>query len=234
MSLKRKILTIHQPCSEDEDIKEQLENDGYDVIFTAAGEQASEMAQSHCPDLVLLDFSLPYAECVAFVHKLHLWTHTPVVVMAAPEQLDCMPYALENGADDFILKPFDADELLSRVKVALRNSAHDGSNSENIRENRFAVGSLIVDYDKCRVLIAGVDARLTQNEFRIVALLGKNAGRVIPYNVMISELWGPNAQQDNQILRVNIANIRRKIEPDTAHPRYIITIAGIGYRMAER
>lgn len=230
MTFKRKILTVNWQSAENEDIREQLENEGYDILFTVTGEQASKMAQSHCPDLVLLDFALPYNECAAFLHELHLWTHTPVVVMATPEQLNCMPYALENGADDFILKPFGAEELLSRVRVALRNSVHDGG---NIKQSRFSVGSLIIDYDKYCVLIAGIDVHLTQNEFRIVALLGKNAGKVITYETMITELWGPNAQGDNQILRVNIANIRRKIEPDTAHPRYIITIAGVGYRMAE-
>lgn len=234
MTFKRKILTVHRQSAEDDDIREELESEGYDVLFTVTGEQASKMAQSHCPDLVLLDFALPYSECAQFLHELHLWTHTPVVVMAAPEQLCNMTYALENGADDFILKPFVTAELLSRVRVALRNSAHGGSNGDNIRQGRFSVGSLIIDYDKYSVYIAGIDVHLTQNEFRIVAMLGKNAGKVITYETMITELWGPNAQADNQILRVNIANIRRKIESDTAHPRYIFTIAGVGYCMAEK
>lgn len=235
MIFKRKILTVlHLQDAEANDIREGLESDGYDVISTVTGKQAKEMAQSHCPDLVLLDFAMPRNESVAFLHELHLWTHTPVVIMAELEQLDYMPYALENGADDFILKPFASEELLSRIRVALRNSVRDGSNSENIRDNKFSVGNLIIDYDKYCVFISGNDVRLTQNEFRIVALLGKNAGKVITYESMITELWGPDAQCDNQILRVHIANIRRKIEPDTAHPRYIFTIAGVGYRMAEK
>lgn len=233
MIYNRKILTVYLKSAEDDEIKEKLQNDGYDVILTVTGKQAREMAQSHCPDLVLLDFTLPYEECVAFRQELHMWTNTPVVIMVSPEQLDCISYALENGADDFIIKPFTAEELMSRIRVALRNAVRDGSNSGNIKENKFSVGSLIIDYDNRCVLTEGNDACLTQNEFKIVALLSKNAGKIIPYKAIITELWGPNAHDDNQILRVNIAHIRKKIEPDTAHPRYIFTIAGIGYRMAE-
>lgn len=234
MVIKRKILVAQQSLCVNEVIKHGIESDGYDVIIAYTGKEAKAMAESHCPDLVLLDSALPDVDSVAFVRDLHKWTHIPVIVMSAPDDSGFTADALDNGADDFILKPFSLSELLSRIRVVLRNSVHDGSNSENIRANKLAVGSLLIDYDQYRVLVSGKDAHLTQNEFKMVALLGKNAGRVITYEYLMTQLWGPNVQMDNQILRVNMANIRRKIESDTSHPRYIVTVSGVGYRMAEK
>ena len=232
MAIKRKILMVQQSISVSEAMKLRLENDGYDVIVAYTGKEAKEMAESHCPDLVLLDLSIPDVDIVSFVRELHGWSQAPVIVMSSSEDAEFMTDALDNGADDFILKPFSISELFSRIRVVLRNSIHDGSNSENIRSNKLTVGSLLIDYDQYRVFVSGKDAHLTQNEFKMVALLGKNAGRVITYEYLMTQLWGPNVQMDNQILRVNMANIRRKIESDTAHPRYIMTVSGVGYRMA--
>ncbi len=232
MAIKRKILMVQQSISVSEAMKLRLESDGYDVIIAYTGKEAKEMAESHCPDLVLLDLALPDVDSVSFVKELHGWSQAPVIVMSTSEDVQFMTDALDNGADDFILKPFSISELLSRIRVVLRNSIHDGSNAENIRSNKLTVGSLLIDYDQYRVFISGEDAHLTQNEFKMVALLGKNAGRVITYEYLMTQLWGPNVQMDNQILRVNMANIRRKIESDTAHPRYIMTVSGVGYRMA--
>ncbi len=232
MALKRKILIVQQSLSASEVIKARLEGDEYDVIIAYTGKEAKGMAESHCPDLVLLDSALPDVDSVSFVRELRVWSQTPVIVMGSSEDTSSTSDALDNGADDFIMKPFGMSELLSRIKVALRNSVHDGSNSENIRSNKLSVGSLLIDYDQYRVFVSGKDAHLTQNEFKMVALLGKNAGRVITYEYLMTQLWGPNVQMDNQILRVNMANIRRKIESDTSHPRYIMTVSGVGYRMA--
>lgn len=233
MALKKKILMVQQSISVSEVIKSKLEDDGYDVIIANTGKEAKAMAESHCPDLVLLDCALPDADSVSLIKSLHEWSRTPVIVMGSSEDIAYTVYALDNGADDFILKPFGIAELFSRIRVVLRNSHLDGSNAENIRSSKLAVGSLLIDYDQYRVFVSGKDAHLTQNEFKMVALLGKNAGRVITYEYIMTQLWGPNAQMDNQILRVNMANIRRKIESDTSHPRYITTISGVGYRMAE-
>ncbi len=232
MANKRKILMAQQSLSMNGEMKLRLEEDGYDVIIAFTGKEAKAMAESHCPDLVLFDSDLSDVDSVSFVKVLHSWSQIPVIIIGSSEDESFMPYALDNGADDFIIKPFGISELLSRIKVALRNSHHDGSNADNIRSNKLSVGSLLIDYDQYRVFISGEDAHLTQNEFKMVALLGKNAGRVITYEYLMTQLWGPNVQMDNQILRVNMANIRRKIERDTSHPRYIMTVAGVGYRMA--
>ena len=140
---------------------------------------------------------------------------------------------LDLGADDYLTKPFGTDELLARVRTAIRHTRTASGNSEIAQRGTYTVGELTIDYNKHQVLIRGENAKLTLSEFRIVALLGKNAGRVLTYDYIIKELWGPRAGGDNQILRVNMANIRRKIEKNPAEPEYLFTEVGVGYRMAE-
>ncbi len=231
MALKRKILIVQQSLKTSEAIKARIEGDSYDVIIAHSGKDAKAMAESHCPDLVLLDSALPDVDSVSFVRGLHGWSLAPVIVMCTSEEAALTADVLENGADDFIVKPFDIPELLSRIRVVLRNSIHGGS-FRGTRSNQLCIGKLLIDYDQYRVFVSGRDAHLTQNEFKMVALLGKNAGRVITYEYIMTQLWGPNVQMDNQILRVNMANIRRKIESDTSNPRFIVTVSGVGYRMA--
>ena len=139
--------------------------------------------------------------------------------------------ALETGADDYITKPFGAAELLARIRVALRHTHNSAGTQAN--GGCFVAGDLTVDYDKHQVLIRGENMKLTQNEFRIVALLSRYAGKVLTYDYIMKELWGPQNGGGNQILRVNMANIRRKIEKNPAEPQYIFTEVGVGYRMIE-
>ena len=141
--------------------------------------------------------------------------------------------AIDLGADDYITKPFGASELLARIRMALRHTQTMSQNAQIARTGQFHSGGLTIDYNKYRVYVDGVDAQLTQGEYRIVALLGKYAGRVLTYDFLMKELWGPCSKGDNKILRVNMANIRRKIEKTPAQPKYIFTEVGVGYRMAE-
>ncbi|MDO4812042.1 MAG: DUF4118 domain-containing protein [Eubacteriales bacterium] len=141
--------------------------------------------------------------------------------------------ALDMGADDYIEKPFGTSELLARIRTAIRHTRTSLDNDSIARSGKFSVGGLTIDYDKHRVFVDGEDVHLTLNEFKIVALLGKYAGKVLTYDFLIREIWGPKAKADNQILRVNMANIRRKIEENPADPRYIFTEIGVGYRMLD-
>ena len=140
---------------------------------------------------------------------------------------------LDLGADDYLTKPFGTDELLARVRTAIRHTRTSSGNDEIAQKGTYPVGALTLDYNKHQVLKNGQNVRLTLSECRIVALLGKYAGKVLTYDFIIKELWGPRAGGDNQILRVNMANIRRKIEKNPAEPEYLFTEVGVGYRLAE-
>ena len=141
--------------------------------------------------------------------------------------------ALDLGADDYLAKPFGTSELLARIRTALRHYRSDSSQGVAGISGIFETGGLRIDYDKHRAYIDNNDAMLTQNEFRIVSMLSRYAGKVITYDAIMKEIWGPNVKNDNKILRVNMANIRRKIEHNPAEPEYIFTEAGVGYRMQE-
>ena len=191
------------------------------------------MMASHCPDVVLLDLGLPDMDGMDVLRSLRSWSLMPVVVVSARTDEREKVRALDAGADDYITKPFGTSELLARIRTAIRHTRTTSANEAIARDNRFTARGLTIDYDKYRVYVDGKDANLTQNEFKLVALLGRYAGRVLTYDYLIREIWGPNKTCDNQILRVNMANIRRKIEKNPAEPQYIFTEVGVGFRMIE-
>lgn len=205
----------------------------YDVIEAATGTEALSLINSHCPDLILLDLGLPDMDGNSLLHAVRKWSSTPIIVISArTHELDKVE-ALDLGADDYITKPFGTSELLARIRMALRHTQTMSQNEQIARTGCFRSGGLTIDYNKYRVYVDGVDAQLTQGEYRIVALLGKHAGRVLTYDFLMKQLWGPNSSGDNKILRVNMANIRRKIEKKPSQPKYIFTETGVGYCMAE-
>ena len=210
-----------------------LEANGYEAIAAFTGREGLSMLTSHCPDVVILDLGLPDMEGMQVLSELRKWSLMPVVVVSArPDERDKVRM-LDAGADDYITKPVGTSELLARIRTAIRHTHMAGSNPNVARENKFKAMGLVIDYDKYRVYIDERDAGLTQNEFKLVALLGRYAGRVLTYDYLILEIWGPNKAYDNQLLRVNMANIRRKIEKIPAEPQYIFTEVGVGYRMVE-
>ena len=214
-------------------LRTTLVAEGYDVIVAQRGQSALDMISSHCPDCVLLDLGLPDMDGNRIIQSVRGWTHTPIVVISARSTEEDKAQALDLGADDYITKPFGTIELLARIRAALRHTRTTAEADEIALTGCYHVGALEIDYRKRRVYRDGVDVKLTPNEYRIVALLGMHAGRVLTYKTMLRELWGPSASSDNKILRVHMAGIRRKIEPDPNEPRYIFTEVGVGYRMAE-
>ena len=233
MTVKDKILVVEDEKSISGFIRAILTANGFDVIVAHSGNEAFSMISSHCPDLVVLDLGLPDIDGMEIIETVRQWTQLPIVVVSARSYEQDKVLALERGADDYITKPFGAAELLARIRVAIRHTRSGLSNNSIASSGKFTAGELTIDYDKHQVLISGENARLTQNEFRIVALLGKCAGKVLTYDFIMKELWGPQSKGSNQILRVNMANIRRKIEKNPAEPKYIFTEVGVGYRMIE-
>ena len=142
--------------------------------------------------------------------------------------------ALDQCADDYMVKPVKTVELLARMRAAIRHTRTGSNDLKFANEGQIVVGRLTIDYNKYRVYVDEADAGLTQNEFRLVGLLARYAGKVLTYEQIMQELWGPNSGADNQILRVNMANIRRKIEDDALQPKYLFTENGIGYRMVTK
>jgi len=233
MNIREKILVIEDEKSISRFISTILNSNGYEAMQARSGEEALSMISSHCPDLIILDLGLPDIDGLEILQKLRSWSSLPVVVVSARTHERDKVVALDMGADDYLTKPFGTDELLARVRTAIRHTRTISGNNEIARQGTYTVGDLVVDFNKHQALIRGENVRLTLSEFRIVALLAKHAGKVLTYDYIMKELWGPRAGGDNQILRVNMANIRRKVEENPAEPRYLFTEVGVGYRMAE-
>jgi len=233
ITVRDKVLVIEDEKSISGFIKAILTSNGFDVIVAYSGSEAFSMISSHCPDLVVLDLGLPDMDGMQIIESVRQWTQLPIIVVSARSHERDKVMALEKGADDYITKPFGAGELLARIRVAIRHSRNGIGSGSIAKMGKFIAGDLVIDYDKHQVLVSGKNVHLTQNEFRIVSLLGKCAGKVITYDFIMKELWGPQSKGNNQILRVNMANIRRKIEKNPAEPQYIFTEVGVGYRMIE-
>ena len=153
-----------------------------------------------------------------------------MVIVSARDREKEKVEALDLGADDYITKPFGTAELLARIRAALRRGAGAMPSQAG---GKFSTGDLVIDYDRRTVSVRGKDVHLTQVEYKIVTLISRSAGKVLTYDSIIKQIWGPHAPKDNQILRVNMANIRRKLEDNPAEPRYILTELGVGYRMPD-
>ncbi|MBO2528227.1 MAG: DNA-binding response regulator [Clostridiales bacterium] len=233
MKLKDKVLIIEDEQNISNFISAVLTANGFDVLVAGNGTQALSLITSHCPDLIILDLGLPDMDGLDILREVRSWSNLPVIVVSARTHEQDKVLALDIGADDYIEKPFGTSELLARIRTAIRHTRTSLDNDSIARSGKFSVGGLTIDYDKHRVFVDGEDVHLTLNEFKIVALLGKYAGKVLTYDFLIREIWGPKAKADNQILRVNMANIRRKIEENPADPRYIFTEIGVGYRMLD-
>ena len=233
MVVKGKVLIIEDDRAICSFMRRVLEANGYEALIVNTGREAISLLASHCPDVVILDLGLPDMDGLDVLQQLRSWSLMPVVVVSARADEREKVRALDMGADDYVTKPFGTSELLARIRTAIRHTRTTSGNAGIARNNRFQAKGLVIDYDKYRVYIHGEDANLTQNEFKLVALLGRYAGRVLTYDYLIREIWGPNKAYDNQILRVNMANIRRKIEKNPAEPQYIFTEVGVGYRMIE-
>ena len=227
------ILVVEDDRSVNNLITTILKTHDYRYLTALNGAEAVLEASSHNPDIVLLDLGLPDMDGMNILRSVREWSSMPVIVVSARTHEKDKVEALDLGADDYITKPFGTSELLARIRTAIRHSRAAFLNQGGAPTGTFVSGGLTIDYDKHRVFVDGTDAGLTQNEYKIVSLLGKYAGKVMTYDSIIKEIWGPNMKNDNRILRVNMANIRRKIEKNPAEPQYIFTEVGVGYRIVE-
>ncbi len=214
-------------------IKTVLLSKGCGFLHAKDGATAMMLLTSQCPDLILLDLGLPDVDGIRLLRRIREWSRIPIIVVSARTHEREKVEALDLGADDYITKPFGSAELLARIRTALRHAADSGQRADMPLSGMFHAGKLTIDYGKRHAYIGETNLHLTQNEYKIVAVLSRYAGKVLTYDHLMKAVWGPAALGDRQLLRVNVANVRRKMEQNPAEPQYIFTETGVGYRMAE-
>ena len=197
---------------------------GYEVDLAPTGEAALALAARKHPDLVILDLGLPGIDGVEVIRGLRGWTRVPVIVLSVRETERAKVEALDAGADDYVTKPFEMDELLARLRAALRRAA-PGEEEAVVDTEDFSV-----DLAAKRVTRSGSEVRLTPTEWHIVEVLVRNPGKLVTQRQLLQEVWGPQYEKETNYLRVYLAQIRKKLEPDPARPRYFVTEARMGYR----
>lgn len=213
-------------------IKTSLRPQGYKITTASTAQEGLSILNSGSCDLLLLDLGLPDADGLEVIKKVRAWSSLPIIIISARTKEQEKVQALDLGADDYITKPFGTSELMARIRTALRHSNRLESRDElNMRP--YVSSGLTIDFEKRLVILDGENIHLTQIEFKIVSLLARNAGKVLTYDAILTHVWGPYIEHNNQILRVNMANVRRKLEKNPGEPQYIFTEVGIGYRMAE-
>ena len=226
---KPQILVVEDDTAVGNLITTTLETQNYLFHRAKTGAGALMDALSYRPDVILLDLGLPDMDGVTLIQKIRSWSNLPIIVISARSEDSDKVSALDAGADDYLTKPFSVEELLARIRTALRHSQR----AAGTQSLKYEVGDLLIDFERRLVKVKGQDVHLTQIEYKLVSLLAQNAGKVMTYESIISKIWGPFADSDNQILRVNMAHIRRKLEENPAEPQYIFTEIGVGYRMRE-
>ena len=208
-----------------------LRSEDFSVIHAPTREEALTALAGDPFDLALIDISLPDGNGFTVYTEIKAAREIPVIFLTASGDEASVVTGLNMGADDYITKPFGNQELLARIRTALRHRRQPMG--AETKTPMYHAGQLKIDFDKRRVFLGEEEIRLTQIEYKLVSLLAENAGKVITYESIIKDIWGPHADTNNRILRVNMANIRRKIEKNPAVPKYVFTEVGVGYRMLE-
>lgn len=206
-----------------------LESHGYRMQEAETAASALRIAAAEPPDAVILDLGLPDADGLDVIRRLREWSSVPIIVLSARGREADKIAALDGGADDYLTKPFGAGELLARLRVALRHAVRSTQSEEAI----FEVGGLKVDQGARRVFVDEEEVHLTPTEYRLLTTLVRHVGKVVTHRQLLKEVWGPDSVEENQYLRVYLGQLRRKIERDATRPRYLLTEAGIGYRLAD-
>ncbi len=207
-------------------LRVSLANAGYQVVEAETGEDGLAQAASRNPDLILLDLGLPDQDGVVVTARLREWAKAPIIVLSARGREEDKVTALDQGADDYLTKPFGVSELLARIRVALRHAA-----TAEVGVSEFVVGELKVDFVRRQVFVKSREVHLTPLEYKLLALLVRNAGRVLTHRQLLREVWGPNYVDHTHYLRVYMGQLRHKLEESPGRPEYLVTEPGVGYRI---
>jgi two-component system, OmpR family, KDP operon response regulator KdpE len=207
-------------------LERSLAAHGFEVFTAGSGEEALEAISHHRPDVILLDLGLPSMSGLEVIRRVRAQSNLPIIVLSVKDTEHDKVQALDLGADDYVSKPFGMDEVLARLRVALRHSAQVESGTEAI----FTAGPLRVDFAQRLVQVDGQEVKLTPTEYDLLKALIKNSGKIMTRPKLLSQVWGTGYGAESHYLHVYVGQLRRKIEPDPAHPRFILTISGVGYR----
>ena len=225
---ERSILVIEDEPQVVRFLKASLSSHGFKILEAPTGLSGLTEASARVPDLILLDLGLPDIDGVEVVRRLREWTAVPVIVLSARGQERDKIEALDAGADDYLTKPFGIGELLARIRVAVRHADRVDGDGE---EPELVVGELRVDLASRRVMVGDREIHLTPNEYRLLAVLVRNAGKVVTQRQLLKEVWGPSSVEQSHYLRVYMAQLRHKLEAEPARPRWLVTEPGVGYRL---
>src|SRR5574341_29129 len=206
-------------------LRASLTAHGNEVFEAATGQDALSAGVAHRPDLIILDLGLPDMDGVEVTRRLREWTRIPIIILSVREHETDKIAALDAGADDYLTKPFSVGELLARMRAAIRHTVQPTT------EPVFTTGDLTMDLGRRLVTVAGREIQLTPTEYDLLRVLVVNTGKVLTHHQLLRQVWGMAFDEETHMLRVNISNLRRKIESDPTRPRYIITEPGVGYRL---
>ncbi len=207
-------------------LKTILSSSHFRVISASTGEQALALAAAEQPDVIVLDLTLPDMDGIQVCEQIRDWTRTPIIILSVRDDEKDKVAALDKGADDYLTKPFSIQELLARIRVALRHSAQSLGNKETV----ITAGNLRIDLAAHLVTLNGEEVKLTATEFKLLSYLAANPDRVLTHQAILSHVWGFEESDHLEYLRVYIGQLRRKIEPDPDNPKILITDPGVGYR----
>jgi DNA-binding response OmpR family regulator len=213
-------------------VTRNLELEGYQTLAATDGQEALELIETHDPDLLLLDVMMPKLDGFSVTQRVREFSSVPIIIMTARGDDQDKIRGLDLGGDDYLTKPFNVDELLARVRAVLRRSQLSAHTQGPGLSSAATVGDLRVDFAQHQAWLRDEDINLTPVEYRLLAYLAQNAGRVLTQDQLLEYVWGPDYVGETHMLQVNINRVRRKIEPDPAHPRYILTKVGIGYLLS--
>ena len=227
--MKVSILVVEDDKAIRNFISATLDIHSYNCFTAENGEQAMILATSHKPDIIILDLGLPDIDGVDIIKKIRAWSNCPIIVVSARSEDKDKIEALDSGADDYLTKPFSVDELLARIRVAIRKMNYD--NTKNSESTEFINGGLKVDYVSGCVFVGKEETHLTPIEYKLLCLLAKNVGKVLTHTYILKEIWGVAYESEVPSLRVFMATLRKKIEKNCEKNTYIQTHIGVGYRL---
>jgi DNA-binding response OmpR family regulator len=210
-------------------VTRNLQLEDFEVVGASDGQQALERIEEKAPDLVILDVMMPKLDGFTVCERVREFSAVPIIIVTARGQDQDKVRGLDIGADDYLTKPFSVDELLARVRAVLRRSQLSATQSGLGLRSALTIGDLTIDFAQHRVVLANREVDMTPVEYRLLAYLAQNAGRVITQDLLLEHVWGEEYVGESHLLQVNVNRLRRKLEQDPAHPRYLLTKTGIGY-----